>query len=130
MAVTGPPRRAWKWKEGSNEMLALKYLLMVLGVALFGSAGALAAYDIYLSEQLRRLLSGGKSDESGAEVGALARRHLRPVPWRLALQLAAAGGPVAVPPGGAVWDFRRANGERPERGLGGRPRPVARQKRL
>ncbi len=33
-------------------MPALKYLLMVLGVALFGSAGALVAYDIYLSEQL------------------------------------------------------------------------------
>ncbi len=75
-------------------MLALKYLLMVLGVALFGSAGALVAYDVYLSEQLRRLLSGGKSDESGAEVGALARRPLRPVPWRLALQLAAAGALV------------------------------------
>ncbi len=72
-------------------MLALKYLLMVLGVALFGSAGALVAYDIYLSEQLRRLLSRGKSDKSGAEVGALARRPFRPVRWRTALQLTAAG---------------------------------------
>ncbi len=72
-------------------MLALKYLPMVLGVALFGSAGALAAYDIYLSEQLRRLLSRRKSDESGAEVGALARRPLRPVRWRTALQLTAFG---------------------------------------
>jgi hypothetical protein len=33
-------------------MLALKYLLMFLGAALFGSSGALVAYDIFLSEQL------------------------------------------------------------------------------
>ena len=72
-------------------MLALKYLLMILGAALFGSAAALVAYDIFLSEQLRRLLSRGKTDEPGAEVGALARRPFRPVRWRLALQLAAAG---------------------------------------
>jgi regulator of protease activity HflC (stomatin/prohibitin superfamily) len=72
-------------------MLALKYLLMILGVGLFGSAAALVAYDIYLSEQLRRLLSRNKTDESGAEVGALARCPFRPVRWRLALQLMAAG---------------------------------------
>jgi regulator of protease activity HflC (stomatin/prohibitin superfamily) len=72
-------------------MLALKWLLMLVGVGLFGSAGALVAYDIYLSEQLRRLLSRNKTDESGVEVGALARRPFRPVRWRLALQLAAAG---------------------------------------
>jgi hypothetical protein len=37
-------------------MLALKYLLMTLGIALFGSAAALTAYDIYLSAQLQHLL--------------------------------------------------------------------------
>ena len=72
-------------------MLALKWLLMILGAGLFGSAGALVAYDIFLSQQLRRLLSRGKTDESGGEVGALARRPFRPVRWRLALQLIAAG---------------------------------------
>jgi len=72
-------------------MVALKWLLMLVGAGLFGSAGALVAYDIFLSEQLRRLLSRGKTDESGGEVGALARRPLRPVRWRLALQLTAAG---------------------------------------
>jgi len=72
-------------------MLVLKYLLMILGAGLFGSAGVLVAYDIFLSEQLRRLLSRGKKDESGAEVGALARRPFRPVRWRLALQLTVAG---------------------------------------
>ncbi len=79
-------------------MLALKYLLMLVGAGLFGSAGALVAYDIYLSEQLRRLLSRNKTDETGAEVGALARRPLRPVRWRLALQLAAAGALVLLIP--------------------------------
>jgi regulator of protease activity HflC (stomatin/prohibitin superfamily) len=91
LAVTTPPLRSGKWKEGGNSMLALKYLLMILGAGLFGSAGALVAYDIFLSEQLRRMLSRGKTDEALAEVGALARRPFRPVRWRLALQLTAAG---------------------------------------
>jgi len=64
-----------------NSMLALKYLLMILGAGLFGSAGALVAYDIFLSEQLRRLLSRGKKDERRADVKVrvprnLARKHL------------------------------------------------------
>ncbi|HYL83632.1 MAG TPA: hypothetical protein VE263_05320 [Candidatus Angelobacter sp.] len=37
-------------------MAVLKYLLTILGVGLFGSATALAAYDIYLSMQLQHLL--------------------------------------------------------------------------
>lgn len=72
-------------------MLVLKYLLMILGVGLFGSASALVLYDIYLSAQLRRLLRRNSTDESGAEVAALAHRPFRPVRWRLAVQLAAAG---------------------------------------
>ena len=77
-------------------MLALKWLLMLVGAGLFGSAGALVAYDIFLSEQLRRLLSRDKRDESGAEVGALARRPFRPVRWRLALELLAAAALVML----------------------------------
>ena len=42
-------------------MLALKYLLMILGVALFGSAGALVAYDVYVSDQLGRLLARNRA---------------------------------------------------------------------
>jgi len=38
-------------------MLLLKYLLMIAGVGLFGSAGALVAYDTLLATQLRRLLT-------------------------------------------------------------------------
>jgi hypothetical protein len=101
-------------------MAALKWLLMLVGAGLFGSAGALVAYDIYLSEQLRRLLSRNKTDESGAEVGALARRPLGPVRWRLALQLTAVGaltlliteGFVVIPDGAAgvrvseIWGAR------------------------
>jgi regulator of protease activity HflC (stomatin/prohibitin superfamily) len=72
-------------------MMALKYLLMILGAGLFGSAGALVVYDIFLSTQLRRLLRRNPTDESGAEVAGLAHRPFGPVRWRLALQLAAAG---------------------------------------
>ena len=55
MAVTAPPKRFAGIEEGSTSMSALKWLLMLVGAVLFGSAGALVAYDIYLSEQLRRL---------------------------------------------------------------------------
>src|SRR5438094_2968801 len=77
--------------EGSNSMLALKYLLMILGLGLFGSAGALVAYDVLLATQLRRLLRGRAGGEAAAEVGPLADLPVRPVRARLALQLAAVG---------------------------------------
>jgi regulator of protease activity HflC (stomatin/prohibitin superfamily) len=74
-------------------MLVLKYLLVILGIGLFGSSGALVVYDIYLSSQLRRLL--GRRDESTGEVlpegKADANLPLRPVRWGLAQRLAAAG---------------------------------------
>ncbi len=102
-------------------MLALKYLLMVLGVGLFGSASALVAYDIFLAAQLRRLLRRDTTDESGAEVGASARRPFRPVRWRLALQLAAAGtlamliteSIVVIPDGAAGVRISQISGARP-----------------
>jgi len=72
-------------------MLALKYLLMIVGLGLFGSSGALVAYDIYLSEQLRRLLARSKATETGAEVATTAPRPLRPIRWKLARQLAVIG---------------------------------------
>ena len=54
--------------EGSIAMLALKYLLMILGAGLFGSAGALVAYDIFLSAQLRKLLHRRNTmDETAAK---------------------------------------------------------------
>jgi regulator of protease activity HflC (stomatin/prohibitin superfamily) len=72
-------------------MLAFKYLLMILGAALFGSAGALVVYDIYLSTQLRRLLRGKSTEETEAEGVARSARPFGPVRWQLALRLVAAG---------------------------------------
>jgi regulator of protease activity HflC (stomatin/prohibitin superfamily) len=77
--------------ERGITMLVLKYLLMLLGVGLFGSAGAIVAYDIFLSAQIRRLLGRSTTEEAGPEVGALTRPPLRPIRWRLALQLGIAG---------------------------------------
>src|ERR1700724_4145206 len=75
-------------------MLVLKYLLVILGIGLFGSSGALVVYDIYLSSQLRRLL-GRRRDETTGELlpedSAELHRPLRPVRWGLAQRLAAAG---------------------------------------
>ena len=48
-------------------MLLLKYLLMIAGLALFGSAAALVAYDVYLAAQLRRLLAGEGSGRVAGE---------------------------------------------------------------
>jgi regulator of protease activity HflC (stomatin/prohibitin superfamily) len=74
-------------------MLVLKYLLVILGIGLFGSSGALVAYDIYLSSQLRRLLGRRRNEASGeAEPQAPETpRPLRPVRWGLAQRLALAG---------------------------------------
>jgi regulator of protease activity HflC (stomatin/prohibitin superfamily) len=72
-------------------MLAFKYLLMILGAALFGSAGALVVYDIYLSTQLRRLLRGKSADESGGEGEGRSTRPFGPVRWQLAQRLVIAG---------------------------------------
>jgi regulator of protease activity HflC (stomatin/prohibitin superfamily) len=74
-------------------MLVLKYLLVILGIGLFGSSGALVAYDIYLSSQLRRLL-GWRRDEASGQAAPQAPetlRPLRPVRWELAQRLALAG---------------------------------------
>src|SRR5216684_1787442 len=88
-------------------MLALKYLLVILGIRLFGNSGALVAYDIYLSSQLRRLLRRRRVEPSGDAAGELAGAPLRdaapddsnaefalplrPIRWGLAQRLAAAG---------------------------------------
>src|SRR3984957_6165050 len=79
-------------------MLVLKYLLILAGVGLFGSAAALVVYDIYVSSQLRRLLRrDAASDSTAASVetsGDSAAANLfrdvehplRPIRWRLARQ--------------------------------------------
>jgi regulator of protease activity HflC (stomatin/prohibitin superfamily) len=102
-------------------MLALKYLLMILGVGLFGSAGALVAYDVFLATPLRRLLGGRGGGDAAPEVGPLAGRPFRPVRARLALQLAAAGALailitetiVVIPDGAAGVRISQISGARP-----------------
>src|SRR5258708_12198996 len=90
-------------------MLVLKYLLVILGIGLFGSSGALVVYDIYLSSQLRRLLGRRRYEAAPDAVGELAgapvraaapedanaefARPLRPVRWGPPQRLAAAGEP-------------------------------------
>lgn len=69
-------------------MLALKYLLIILGLGLFGSAGALVVYDIYIAEQLRRLLALKKADQPGTELRKTPPRPFGPVRWGLAQRLA------------------------------------------
>lgn len=63
----------------------MKYLLMILGLGLFGSASALAAYDIFLATQLRRLLHREHSD--------------RPRTWRVIYK-------IGFPGSGAGQGFR------------------------
>jgi hypothetical protein len=76
-------------------MLPLKYLLVGLGIVLFGSSGALVSYDIYLSSQLRRLLrrrrrrDGATRAPARQELSADVDRALRPVRWGLAQPLRA-----------------------------------------
>ena len=102
-------------------MLALKYLLMILGVGLFGSAGALVAYDVFLATQLRGLLGGRGGGDAAAEVGPLAGRLFRPARARLVLQLAAAGALailitetiVVIPDGAAGVRISQISGARP-----------------
>lgn len=102
-------------------MLALKYLLMILGLGLFGSAGALVVYDIYISEQLRRLLARRKTDESGTGIGKAPARPFGPVRWGLAQRLAASGvlplllalSIVVIPNGAAGLRISQIWGARP-----------------
>src|SRR5271167_2184538 len=106
-------------------MLALKYLLMILGVGLFGSAGSLVVYDVFISEQLRRLLARNKTSEAGAGTvtGTVitAQRPFGPVRWGLAQRLAIAGvvpillalSIVVIPDGSAGVRVSQIWGARP-----------------
>jgi hypothetical protein len=44
-------------------MLALKYVVLIFGVAMFGSSAALVGYDIYLSAQLQKVLQRARAVE-------------------------------------------------------------------
>jgi hypothetical protein len=65
-------------------MLALKYLLLILGVGLFGSSGILVAYDIYIAARLRWLLEQTSGNPSTATVPRKEALPFGPARWRLA----------------------------------------------
>src|SRR5262245_59594170 len=76
-----------RYRERRAAMAALKWLLAILGLLLFGSAGALVVYDVYVASQLRRLLkrrSEGRADATTS----LPARPLPPVRWQRVAQLA------------------------------------------
>ena len=61
-------------------MLFLRFLLIAIGVGLFGSASGVIAYDIYLAAQLRRLL-GRNSPKGRSEAAERPLRPLSLVQW-------------------------------------------------
>jgi regulator of protease activity HflC (stomatin/prohibitin superfamily) len=70
-------------------MVAVKWLLVILGIGLFGSAGALVVYDVYVASQLRRLLKRKSEEEGGVGTATfLPARPFGPVRWQRAAQLA------------------------------------------
>jgi regulator of protease activity HflC (stomatin/prohibitin superfamily) len=46
-------------------MLALKWLLMAAGIAMFGTAAGVVGYDVYLAIQFQKLLGSGESGAAG-----------------------------------------------------------------
>jgi len=62
-------------------MFALRWLLMAAGVAMFGTAAGVVAYDVYLAMQFHKLMSSG---EPGAAEKA---GPSRPIRWTLAAKL-------------------------------------------
>jgi regulator of protease activity HflC (stomatin/prohibitin superfamily) len=110
---------AGKAVEKGKTMLALKTLLMILGVGLFGSAAAVVAYDVYVATRLRWLLEKAGAPEGGA--AATPPRPFGPVRWTLAHKLALAGilpvllalGITVVPDGFAGVRVSQLSGVRP-----------------
>jgi regulator of protease activity HflC (stomatin/prohibitin superfamily) len=101
-------------------MLALKYVLMLLGVGLFGSAGVLVVYDVYVSQQLRRLIQRKANGEPGVDI-AEPPAPVPPVRWRQAQRLAATAilpvllalSIVVIPDGSAGVRISQIWGARP-----------------
>jgi regulator of protease activity HflC (stomatin/prohibitin superfamily) len=105
-------------------MLALKYLLLILGTGLFATSAGIVLYDIYLATQLRRLLSEASGEASGGgTLQGLTPRVARtaPIRWKLAQQLALlailpillALSIVVVPDGFAAIRVSQFSGVRP-----------------
>src|ERR1700690_2640269 len=102
-------------------MLALKYLLMILGVGLFSRAGIIVVYDVYVAARLRWLLEQS-SEPAGTGSAALEFvRPFGPVRWKLAQKLALAGilpvllalSIIVIPDGSAGIRVSQFSGVRP-----------------
>jgi hypothetical protein len=65
-------------------MLAVKYLLLILGVGLFSSSGILVAYDIYIATRLRWLLAQTSGGPAMKQVRHKPARPFGSARWRLA----------------------------------------------
>ena len=73
-------------------MFALKWLLMAAGVAMFGTAAGVVAYDVYLAMQFQRLMGSGRPgrpkrrDQAVPSAGRSPQRYSagrgRPCSWR------------------------------------------------
>ena len=61
-------------------MIALKFLLMILGIGIFGGAGALVVYDVVVAAELRRLL--GRQRKVASSNQTLRGSALVPERWR------------------------------------------------
>jgi len=72
-------------------MLALKFLLMCLGVGLFGSAAAVVAYDVYVAARLRWLLEPSGVQGGAEGITSIRQRPFGPVRWEVARNLLLAG---------------------------------------
>ena len=64
--------------------MALKFLLLILGVGLFSSSGILVAYDIYIAARLRSLVEQTSGNPVTRPAQGKAVRPLGPARWRLA----------------------------------------------
>ena len=62
-------------------MFAQKLLLMALGIAMFGTAAGVAAYDVYFALQFQKLMSSG--EPGAAEQAVLSRSIQGPIPAKL-----------------------------------------------
>src|SRR5262245_14939870 len=87
-------------------MIALKWLLVILGIGMFGSGSALVIYDVYVSSQLQRLLRRSSKVSLGGATTSLPAHPFGPVRWQRALQLAG----LTVVPAADFEKYRRSVG--------------------
>jgi regulator of protease activity HflC (stomatin/prohibitin superfamily) len=83
--MTGQP------EQKGNTMLALKFLLMALGVGLFCSAAVLVAYDVYVATRLRWLLQQSGAQGGAKGITSLSGSPFEKVRWDFARNLVLAG---------------------------------------